>query len=93
MEEYISRKSESVKTFLSTVDDLIQKLDELRLTCRPSLQCERYLTNEHLSKLLHISLRALQDYRDRGVLPFNALEGINPLQRNRHRENPQRQLP
>lgn len=75
MEEYISRKSETVKNFLSTVDRLMEKLDELRQTCRPALQGERYLTNEQLSELLHICPRTLQEYRDKGVLPFIALEG------------------
>ncbi len=75
MEEYVSMKDEKVKQFFARVESLMCRLDELGGVCRPVLGCERYLTNEDLSKLLHLSRRTLQDYRDGGILPFYRLEG------------------
>ncbi|MCP9613125.1 helix-turn-helix domain-containing protein [Coprobacter tertius] len=75
MEEYVSMKNEKVKQFFARAEGLMGRLDELGRVCRPALGSERYLTNQQLSELLHLSRRTLQDYRDGGILPFYRLEG------------------
>lgn len=75
MEEYVSMKNEKVKQFFARAEGLMGRLDELGRVCLPVLGRERYLTNQQLSGLLHLSRRTLQDYRDRGILPFYRLEG------------------
>ena len=41
----------------------------------PVLNGEKYLTNKDLCKLLHISSRTLQDYRDSGKIGYIQISG------------------
>ena len=41
----------------------------------PSLLGERHLTTEQMMTRFHISRRALQDYRDRGIIPYTSIGG------------------
>jgi len=40
-----------------------------------SLLYERYLTTEQVMKYLHISCRTLQNYRDKGIIPYTSVGG------------------
>jgi hypothetical protein len=42
---------------------------------KPSLFGERFLDNNELCEMLHLSPRTLQDYRDKGLIAFYKLEG------------------
>ncbi|GFI14328.1 hypothetical protein IMSAGC008_01881 [Muribaculaceae bacterium] len=42
---------------------------------RPMLMSKRFVTDAQLSEKLNISRRTLQDYRDKGRLPFYRLDG------------------
>ena len=75
MDEYLNRNSETVKAFFTENSKLIDLLKQIRQNYRMPLDGEYYITNDQLSQLLHLSKRTLQDYRDKGVLPFIALEG------------------
>lgn len=57
---------------LSELKDLIKKALDDR---PPMFNGERYLTNKDLSAVLHLSERSLQDYRDRGKIPFIQISG------------------
>ena len=41
----------------------------------PMLMNKRFITDAQLSENLNISRRTLQDYRDRGIIPFYRLDG------------------
>lgn len=41
----------------------------------PSLLGERYLTTEQVMTRFHISRRALQNYRDKGIIPYTSIGG------------------
>ena len=43
---------------------------------KPSLLNERYFSTEEVMAHFHISKRALQNYRDTGVIPYTAIGGI-----------------
>lgn len=75
MEEYLNKNSETVKNFFAETGTLLEKLEKLRQNRRITLNGEYYLTNEEISRRLHLSKRTLQDYRDRRIIPFIALEG------------------
>lgn len=75
MDEYLNRNSEMVKAFFAENSQLVNQLKLIRQDYRMPLDGEYYITNEQLSQLLHLSKRTLQDYRDKGILPFVALEG------------------
>lgn len=47
--------------------------DTLMTEVAPALSGERYLTTEQVMSQLHISRRALQTYRDKGLIPYTSL--------------------
>lgn len=49
--------------------------DRLVTEVRPCLLNERYFTTEQVMELFHISRRALQNYRDKGIIPFLSIGG------------------
>lgn len=75
MEDYLSKQSEEVKTFFAEARDLIRQLREQRQKNRIPLNGEYYVTNDQLSRFLHLSKRTLQSYRDKRILSYIALEG------------------
>lgn len=50
----------------------ISKLTEIY---KPTFLGERYLSGEEVCKILHISKRTLQEYRDNQMIPYIALPG------------------
>lgn len=49
--------------------------DRLVKEVRPCLLNERYFTTEQVMEHFHISRRALQNYRDKGIMPFLSIGG------------------
>ncbi len=52
-----------------------QTADKLIAEVTPSLSGERYLTTEQVMTHFHISRRALQNYRDKGIIPYTSVGG------------------
>ena len=50
-------------------------LEEIALEYKPFLMGKRFITDAQLSERLGISRRTLQDFRDRGIIPFYRLDG------------------
>ncbi len=46
-----------------------------QVVATPMLMNRRFVTDARLSENLNISRRTLQDYRDRGLIPFYRLDG------------------
>lgn len=59
-----------IQSLFDTMDVTSNKLEELFEDCIPTLNGERYITDDHLQRLLHTCDRTLQDYRNKGILPF-----------------------
>ncbi len=53
----------------------VQTADRLIAEAEPSLLGERYLTTEQVITHLHISRRALQNYRDKRIIPYTSIGG------------------
>ena len=60
--------SEAMRYATQTVDKLIAEVE-------PSLLGEHYLTTEQVMSHFHISRRALQNYRDKGIIPYTSICG------------------
>ena len=45
------------------------------LRIQPTLNNERFLTDEELSKILRVSRRTLQEYRSAGTIPYYLVQG------------------
>ena len=54
---------------------LRNRIDEILKNYRPVMNGEIYLSGEDVCKLLHISKRTLQQYRDDNILPFTQIGG------------------
>ena len=52
---------------LKRMNKILQKTETL---VQPTLNNERFLTDEELSKILRVSRRTLQVYREKGLIPF-----------------------
>lgn len=52
-----------------------QTADKLIAEITPPLSGERYLTTEQVMTHFHISRRALQNYRDKGTIPYTSVGG------------------
>lgn len=52
-----------------------QTANKLIVEVEPSLLGERYLTTEQVMTHFHISRRSLQNYRDRGIVPYTSIGG------------------
>lgn len=53
----------------------IEMLEEIALEYKPFLMDKRFMTDAQLSERLGVSRRTLQDFRDRGIIPFYRLDG------------------
>ena len=64
-----------VRVFLSSLEDLSEKVEKIRGANKPSLDGERYYTDKELAVKLKVSRRSLQDYRNNGILPYIQVGG------------------
>lgn len=73
--DFLSSNSEEIKELLAALDEVAYNLDA-GLDCLSSSHSqERYLNNNQVCEMLHLSQRTLQDYRDKGRIAFYKLEG------------------
>lgn len=71
----ITRDTVEYKELVEAMHLAIQTADKLIAEIKPPLLGERYLTTEQVMTYLHISRRTLQNYRDRGIIPYTAIGG------------------
>ena len=73
--DFLNTNSEEIKELLAAIDEVSENL-EAGLDCLSSYHSqERYLNNNQVCEMLHLSQRTLQDYRDKGRVAFYKLEG------------------
>ena len=65
-----TKNDEEIMHFLNASDRMIKGIDALRKRNRPMLQGQRDLTDEELSRRLHLNPRTLKEYPDTGLIPF-----------------------
>lgn len=75
MKEIYDKEHDVVRKFLSMGRRNIEMLEEIALEYKPFLRGKRFMTDAQLSERLGISRRTLQDFRDRGIIPFYRLDG------------------
>lgn len=68
-------RSAETTAFIKALDDALARLRRKLGTQSSRLNTERYLTNTELGKLLHLSPRTLQDYRDTGLIGYIQISG------------------
>lgn len=73
--EIINCKSDDIILFFENVDELLNSVKEALENNPPTLKGERYLTNNDVSDMLHISQRTLQDWRDMRKIAYIQIIG------------------
>lgn len=73
--EILNKKSEEVVSFLSVLDESLDSMKVALTNRTPHLKGEKYLTNNDVSKLLNLSIRSLQDWRDNGTIGYIQISG------------------
>lgn len=73
--EIIDKKSKVVTSLFRTLDEIQDTIQEAFKRRTPHLNGEKYLTNNEVSKLLSLSTRTLQDWRDNGIISYIQIKG------------------
>lgn len=73
--EIITPEDPQMQLFAQLMEGILKKLERYCVTARPMLGGEVYLTGEEVCKLLRLSTRTLQEYRNAGILPFYKIGG------------------
>lgn len=73
--EILDKKSEKVNTLLQVLDEVQEAVKNALKRRTPHLNGEKYLTNNEVSKLLKLSTRTLQDWRDNGIISYIQIKG------------------
>ncbi len=72
---FLNSNSEEIKELLAAIDEVVDNLDAGLDYLSSSHSQERYLNNNQVCQMLHLSQRTLQDYRDKERIAFYKLEG------------------
>lgn len=74
-EEILGKNSPEINELMNLVQEADENITESLKINKPGLNGEYYLNNKQVCDFLHISIRTLQDYRDKGKIAFYKLEG------------------
>ena len=73
--EIITQQDPQMQMFAQLTEGVLKKLERYCLTARPMLGGEVYLTGEEVCRLLRLSSRTLQEYRDNGTIAYCKIGG------------------
>ena len=75
MNELMTKDNEWILHFMGSLDRLLDKYERLTADYSPTLGEERFFTDKEVSTRLKVSRRTLQDYRNKGRIPYIQLGG------------------
>lgn len=73
--EMLNRKSKEIDSFFTALDELSNIIEQAMKNRTPHLNGEKFLSNQDICQMLHISSRTLQDWRDIRKIPFIQIRG------------------
>ncbi|KAA6327017.1 hypothetical protein EZS27_023953 [termite gut metagenome] len=73
--EILNSKSSEVVSFFTGLDEMLDGIGQALKNRTPHLNGEKYLTNRDVCRMLHISPRTLQDWRNNGIVPYIQIKG------------------
>jgi excisionase family DNA binding protein len=73
--EILGRKSTDIAFFFTGLDEMLNTIQQALKNRTPHLNGEKFLSNRDVCKMLHVSSRTLQDWRDTGKIPFIQIKG------------------
>ena len=64
-----------MQVVLSAIHSVSRRIKEVAQTHKPLFGGEHFLTGKEVCERLYISPRTLQDYRDKGIIPYTQFAG------------------
>jgi excisionase family DNA binding protein len=71
----IDSKAAEVNTFIASLDEMLGRIQTLIGNRSLYPNGEKYLTNRDVCRMLQVSPRTLQKWRDEKIIPFSRLRG------------------
>ena len=66
---------DKMQVVLSAIHSVSRRMKEVAQTHKPLFGGEHFLTGKEVCERLYISPRTLQDYRDKGIIPYTQFAG------------------
>lgn len=73
--EIVNKETPEMKHLISGIREVRKRLREIAQTHRPLFGGEIYLTGREVCERLFVSPRTLQDYREKGIIPYTQIAG------------------
>lgn len=73
--EIVNKETPEMKQLISGIKEVSKHLREIAQMHRPLFGGEIYLTGREVCERLFINPRTLQDYRDKGIIPYTQIAG------------------
>ncbi|MBM7421291.1 MULTISPECIES: helix-turn-helix domain-containing protein [Chryseobacterium] len=73
--DLLTNEAEEIIAHQEMITQLRTRIESILKNYRPVMNGEIYLSGEDMCKLLHISKRTLQQYRDDNILPYIQIGG------------------
>ena len=73
--ETINKETPEMKQLISGIKGLTNRVRSIAQTQRPLFEGEIYLTGREVCERLFLSPRTLQDYRNKGIIPYTQIAG------------------
>jgi hypothetical protein len=73
--EFFDNNAEEIAYYKKKLDELRTRIELILEHFRPVMNGDIYLSGEDVCRLLHISKRTLQQYRDDNILPYVQIGG------------------
>ncbi len=80
--EILDKKSTGIVSLLEELDELLNIIQQALKNRTPHLNGEKFLSNRDVCRMLYISSRTLQDWRDTGKILYRESEIMKWLEKN-----------
>jgi len=71
----LNMEADDMQVVLSALEGMNRRIKEVAQTHKPLFGGEHFLTGKEVCERLYISSRTLQDYRDKGIIPYTQIAG------------------
>ena len=71
----LSMDADEMQVVLSAIRSVSKRIKDVAETYKPLFGGEHFLTGKEVCERLYISPRTLQDYRDKGIIPYTQFAG------------------
>lgn len=72
---FIDKSDSQIAELIERLRSANRLLEKVKTSVRPTLNGERFLTDEELAGILKVSRRTLQEYRSARVIPYYLVQG------------------